>query len=118
MRVVVGCLNMSRSMAGATNTGALAERYVVTSILSATPVAILAIVDAVAGATTIASAQSPKSTWLFHWPVLAVKNSVITGLPLSVDKVTGEINSLALGVIITCTSAPAFTKRRVSTADL
>ena len=28
-----------------------------------------------------ASAQRPRSTWLFHWPVLAVKNSLMTGLP-------------------------------------
>ncbi len=42
LRVVLGWAIMSRSIAGATNTGALAERYVVMSILSATPFAIFA----------------------------------------------------------------------------
>ncbi len=87
-------------------------------MLSATPLAIFPMDDAVAGAMTIASAQSPRSTCEFHWPVLAVKNSLITGCPLSVDNVTGVMNSLAFGVIITCTSAPAFTNRRTSDADL
>ena len=88
------------------------------SILSATPLAIFAIVEAVAGAITIASAHRPKSTWLFHEPVLAVKNSLITGRPLSAESVTGVINSFPEGVITTCTSAPAFTKRRNSDTDL
>ena len=101
---------MSRSIAGATNTGAFADRYVVTSMLSAMPLAILPMVDAVAGAITIASAHNPKSTWLFQLPVLAVKNSLINGLPLSADNVTGVINSLPAGVITTCHSAPALMK--------
>ena len=41
------------------------KRQVVISILSAIPLAILPIVDAVAGAIIMASAHSPKSTWLF-----------------------------------------------------
>ena len=62
MRCVEGCIYISRSIAGAMNTGAFIERYVVTSRLSATPEAILPNVDAVAGATIIASAQRPNST--------------------------------------------------------
>ncbi len=88
------------------------------SMLSATPLAILAMVEAVAGAITMASAQRPRSTWLCHSPVLAVKNSLITGFPLSEDSVTGVMNCLPLGVITTCTSAPALTKRRRSITDL
>ncbi len=80
--------------------------------MSATPLAILAMVDAVAGAIIIASAHSPRSTWLCHSPVLAVKNSLTTGLPLNADMVTGVMNSLAAGVMTTCTSAPALTSNR------
>ena len=87
-------------------------------MLSATPPAILASVHAVAGATTKQSAHRPRSTWLCHSPVLAVKNSVMTGLPVSVDMVSGVMNSRADGVIITCTSAPALTSRRARSADL
>ena len=72
-----------------------------TSILSATPQAILAMVDAVAGAITIASAHRPRSTCECHSPVLAVKNSEITGRPDSDESVTGVMNSLPLGVMIT-----------------
>ena len=75
-------------------------------------------VDAVAGAMTIASAHSPNCTCECHSPVFAVKNSVITGLPDSVDSVSGVMNSRAEGVIITCTSAPALMSSRTSVAVL
>ena len=84
------------------------------SMLSATPVAIFAMVEAVAGATTIASAQRPKSTWLFQEPSRELKNSVITGLRVKVLSVTGVINSLPAGVITTWTSWPALTNKRMS----
>ena len=87
-------------------------------MLSATPLAILAMVHAVAGATIMASAHRPRSTWLCHSPVLAVKKSQITGLPLRAESVTGVINSLPEGVITTCTSAPAFTSSRRRVTDL
>ena len=61
---------MSRSMAGATNTGAFIERYVVMSMLSAMPFAIFPIVDAVHGAMSMASAQIPRSTCEFQVPSL------------------------------------------------
>ena len=75
-------------------------------------------VEAVAGAMTMASAQRPMSTWLFHCPVLAVKNSLITGLPLRADRVTGVMNSFPAGVITTCTSAPALTRSLSRLTDL
>lgn len=53
---------MSRSIAGAMNTGAFMDKYVVISMLSAMPLAILPMVDAVHGAISIASAHNPKST--------------------------------------------------------
>ena len=59
---------MSRSIAGATIIGHLAERYDVRRRLSATPVAILAIVFADAGAMMYKSAQIPRETWLFQSP--------------------------------------------------
>ena len=76
--------------------------------MSATPFAIFAMVEAVAGAISMASAQSPKPTWLCHSPVLAVKNSDITGFWVRDDRVTGVMNSLPDGVMTTCTSAPRF----------
>ena len=66
----------------------------------------------------IKSAHNPRSTWLCHSPVLAAKNSLTTGLPLRAAKVAGVMNSLPLGVITTCTSAPFFISRRRRYADL
>ena len=82
------------------------------------PAAILARVEAVAGATSITSAHIPSSTWLFHTPSVMLENSLNTGRPLKADKVTGVMKSLAQGVITTCTSAPAFFNNRTSCADL
>ena len=44
-------------------------------------------VDAVAGAITMASAHKPKSTWLFQVPSRCAKNSLMTGLLVSANKV-------------------------------
>ncbi len=82
-------------------------------MLSAIPLAILPIVDAVAGAISMASAHSPKSTWLCHEPSRLEKNSLITGLLLKAESVIGVINSFPAGVITTCTSAPFFTNARI-----
>ena len=59
---VAGCAYMSRSMAGAAITGHLADRYVVSSRLSAMPCAILDRVLAEAGAIRYRSAQRPSET--------------------------------------------------------
>ena len=59
---------ISISMAGANNTGQRAERMVVSNRLSATPLAILAIVLADKGAISSKSAHKPKSTWLNQLP--------------------------------------------------
>ncbi|OAV65610.1 hypothetical protein Barb4_03279 [Bacteroidales bacterium Barb4] len=90
----------------------------VRSILSAVPFAILPMVEAVAGATSMASAQSPKSTWLFHEPSRLEKNSLMTGLRLSVESVRGVMNSLPAGVMTTCTSAPFLTSPLIISAAL
>ena len=82
------------------------------------PYAILAIVEAVAGATMKRSAQSPSSTWLCHVPSLWSKKSHSTGRPERVERVSGVMNSLAAAVITTCTSAPALTRSRIREAAL
>ena len=69
---VVGCANISRSMVGATHTGARIDRYVVTRRLSAIPCDIFASVLAVAGAITIRSAHSPNDMWLFQSPFVGL----------------------------------------------
>ena len=109
---------MSRSMAGATQTGAFIERYVVSNMLSATPVTILARVAAEAGAISMRSAHSPKDTWLCQDPSRRSKNSETTGFCVRVERVRGVINSLPEGVMTTCTSAPIFMRRRISVALL
>jgi len=73
------------------------------------PLAIFARVFALAGATTNRSAQIPRSTWLDHSPLSLSKRSTITGLPESVARVRGVMNSVATGVIITLTLAPSLT---------
>jgi len=55
------------------------ERYVVSNILSATPVTILARVAAEAGAISMRSAHNPKETWLCQDPSRRSKNSETTG---------------------------------------
>ena len=109
---------MSKSIAGANMTGHLAERYVAINKLSQIPFAILAIVFALAGAITIKSAQSPRSTWFVHSPFLFKTKSLNTGFLLSVLKVKGVTNSLAAGVIITFTLAPALTSNLTKKAAL
>ena len=71
-------------------------------------------VDAVAGAMSMASAQRPKSTWLCHVPSRWEKKSLMTGLLVKAERVMGVMNSLPAGVMTTCTSAPRFTNPRMS----
>lgn len=70
---VDGCLYISKSMAGAKNTGQLADRYVAISRLSHRPVTIFEMEFDVAGAIIIASPHLPSSTWLTHSPVSSTK---------------------------------------------
>ena len=82
-------------------------------MLSAIPFAIFPKVDAVQGAINIASAHNPRSTCEFQVPSRCEKNSLMTGLCVSADRVIGVINSLPAGVITTCTSAPALMSPRI-----
>ena len=83
-------------------------------MLSAMPCAILPKVLAVQGAISIASAHSPRLTWLCHDPSRWLKNSETTGLCVKALSVMGVMNSLPAGVITTCTSAPCFMSKRMS----
>ena len=85
-------------------------------MLSQSPFANFAKVFAVAGATNMASAHNPKSTWLFQ-PASEL-TSEKTAFLERVDKVSGVIKSVADGVIKICTSAPALINRRVKKAAL
>lgn len=88
------------------------------SILSAMPLAIFPMVEAVAGAMIMASAHCPRATWLCQVPSRCAKKSEITGFEVSADSVIGVMNSFPAGVITTCTSAPAFISRRMSVQAL
>ena len=82
------------------------------------PVAILASVLAVAGAITIMSAHRPNSTWLVHSPLSRLANLVCTTFLDSVASVSGVMNSIASGVMITFTSAPFLINSRTRKAAL
>src|SRR5688572_6284084 len=107
---------MSSSIAGATTTGQVADNQVANNILSHKPLAILARVLQLKGATTITSAQRPNITWFDQDSLLT--SSVMTAFLDNVARVSGDTNAEAAGVITTFTSAPAFTSRRTSKIDL
>jgi len=110
---------MSRSMAGHTSSGQRAESAVAVSIESQKPWASLAIVWAVAGATTKRSAHFPRVTCFVHDPSsFSGKISVSTSFSDRVPSVSGGMNRSASGVMSTCTSAPAFFRRRTRGAAL
>ena len=76
-------------------------------------------VFAVAGATIIASAHNPNSTWLFHSPESSsFVKSLKTGFLDKVESVNGVIKSSEASVIITLTEAPALINNRMINADL
>ena len=87
-------------------------------MLSATPWAILPKVLAVQGAMSMASAHRPKSTCECQVPSRCEKNSLMTGLWVSVLSVSGVINSFPDGVMTTWTSAPRLINPRMMRHDL
>ena len=86
-------------------------------MLSAIPLLSLLSVFAVAGATMKISHFLPMSMWLSFELQLSVA-SVSTALRVSASKVRAEIKRSAEGVMTTCTSAPAFMKRRAKSQAL
>ncbi len=94
-------------MAGAIITGALVASTTQVSISSAMPAASLAIILAVAGAITTASAVSARVMWVIPGSALGSNIPVLTVLPVILRKVSGVTNSVADLVIITLTVASA-----------
>jgi hypothetical protein len=79
----------------------------------------LARVVAVAGATTRRSAQRPRWTCCVQRALGVLGEDLDEHLPLGEGpSVSGVMNRAASGVIRTCTSAPAFFRRRTSSAAL
>ena len=95
------------SIAGAMTTGALVASTVQHSISSEIPAASLAMILAVAGATTTMSADLARETCSILNSEAKSNISVTTGLPVSALKVIADTNWTASLVIITFTLAPA-----------
>ena len=109
---------LDADLAGATKTGALVASSVVDSMSSAMPWAILAMMFAVAGATTIISALWASETWPTRQLSSRTKVSVATGLADRVSKVCGQTNLQAFWVMMTKTCAPDLRKREVRSQAL
>ena len=118
LRWVVGFCHMDWFIAGARITGADVARQTVLSRSEARPAARRAIKSALAGATTMVSAQRPSSMWPIPDSASGSSRVSRTGRPLSACRVSGAIKAFAAWVIITCTWAPCLHSRRTSSADL
>ena len=108
---VASCCHILTFMAGATMTGAVVARYKVERKSEAVPLANLAIVSAVAGATSNASIDCATPICSTEEPEVpadapSANISVMTFFPESAAKVSGRTNSCAARVITTCTSTP------------
>lgn len=104
--------HMLSFIAGAITTGPGNASSSVETMLSARPPAALAMVLAVAGATTAMSAQ--RAYWM--WSSAAVprspQRSIATGAPVSTSNVIGLTKRVAASVIAQRTEKPACTSRR------
>ena len=94
-------------MAGATSSGALDATTVVVKGSSAIPMASLAMVWTVAGATTMTSACRASSTCSTAYSESASKASVTTGRWVRLRKASGVTNCVAPRLIMVSTNAPA-----------
>ncbi len=121
LRWVAGCAHISRFIAGATSKAQRSigrARHIRLSRSSARPWASLAMKSALAGATSTASASRVRlmcamllGSRASHWLVCTVR-------PDSACIVTALMNCSAASVMTTCTTAPARTSSRVSSAAL
>ena len=109
---------MSPSIAGATTTGADVARHVAVTTSPARPLAIAPSQCAVAGATTIASAESATTMWPIRPSGSRSRRSVSTGWRDSAANVSGPTNRVADGDSITATSAPSARSARSSSTAL
>jgi hypothetical protein len=108
-------------MAGATSSGQRSRgraSAVRLTISSARPCASRAIMSALAGAISIASAARLVLMCCMALGAAASHWLSTTGRPDSACSVTGVMNCVAASLISTCTSAPALTSRRTSSATL
>ena len=106
-----GWANITLSIAGATATGARVASAVSVGRLSPMPCASLAIVVALAGAMSSASARRPSAT-CSSGSSAVVHRSSLTTPPTRLRKVKAGAKRLAFGVRATSTVAPASCSRR------
>jgi len=109
---------MSPSIAGATTTGALVARQAAVTTSPASPLAIAPSQCAVAGATTIASAESPTTMCPMRPSGRRSSSSDSTGWRERAANVSGPTNFVADGESSTTTSAPSAVSRRSSSTAL
>ena len=115
-RTVAGFLHICTFIAGQSISGHSRASKVLETKSSAIPLAAFAMILAVAGATTIRSLFLRRE--ICGSRILGSHISSATGFPLSVSNVSGPTNCAAALVIMTSTSAPAFTSRRRSSQAL
>src|SRR5690606_26270740 len=112
------CSHMRWFIAGATASGASVARQTVLTRSSAKPCASLAMVLAVAGATTTRSAQRASSRWPIAASAVASHSELRTVRCDTAWKLCGSTKRCAASVIATWTSAPASRRRRTSSTAL
>ena len=112
-----GLAHMASFIAGAITTGHRAASSVAVTTSSERPLAIRPITLAVAGATRISWAQSPRNTCGSGLPV-ADHMPVRTGLPVTPWKDGGPTKRVAEGVIATRTSHPACVRAEARSTTL
>ena len=105
-------------MAGAIMQGQVAASTVDVSASSAMPLAILAIMLAVAGTITSKSASAAVSICTIPQPGPVTNSSCTTAWPVRACSTTGEINSVACLVITQRTSAPFLVSQLAISAAL
>ena len=101
-----GLAHIASFIAGAITTGHREASTVAVTMSSERPLATRPMMLAVAGASRISWAQSPRDTWGSGEPSVA-HSPVSTGLPVTPWKDGAPTNRVADGVIATRTSQPA-----------
>ena len=114
---VAGAFHMPLFIAGAITMGRGVASSVVEIRSSAMPLAILAMILAVAGATTTRSGSCASEMW-WMGSEGSSNRPTATGSLVSARKVSGPTNSVACLLITTLTRAPRFCNRRTILHDL
>jgi len=108
---------MASFMAGASTSGPRAASTVALTMSSARPSASLAMVLAVAGASSSSCAQSPSWT-CGSGSELGAQRSTSTGLPVTPRKVAAPMKRLAAADMATRTAQPAWVMAEARSASL